>query len=78
MSKNFIISGLFDNLDFQPTESQEGLIDDLAGFIGSGNSREIFLIKGYAGTGKTTIVNSLVKTLKETGSKAVLLAPTLL
>ena len=76
MSKNFIISGLLDNLDFQPTGSQEGLIDHLAGFIGSGNSQEIFLIKGYAGTGKTTVVNSLVKTLREIGSKAVLLAPT--
>jgi exodeoxyribonuclease-5 len=34
------------------------------------------LIKGYAGTGKTTIVNSIVRTLRETGSKSVLLAPT--
>ncbi|MEX0981750.1 MAG: AAA family ATPase [Bacteroidales bacterium] len=76
MSKKNITSGLLDNLDFKPTGSQEGLIDHLAGFIGSGNNREIFLIKGYAGTGKTTIVNSLVRTLKEFGSKAVLLAPT--
>jgi exodeoxyribonuclease V len=76
MSKKNISSALLDNLDFQPTESQEGLIGSLAGFIGSGSSREIFLIKGYAGTGKTTIVNSLVKTLKEIGSRSVLLAPT--
>ncbi len=76
MSKNFITSGLLDNLDFQPTESQEILIGHLSGFIEAGNSREIFLMKGYAGTGKTTIVNSLVKTLEKTGSKTVLLAPT--
>ncbi len=76
MSKKNITSGLLDNLDFTPTGSQEGLIDHLSAFIGSGNIREIFLIKGYAGTGKTTVVNSLVRTLKEIGSKAILLAPT--
>ena len=76
MTKNFITSRLLDNLDFQPTKSQEELIDSMADFIGSGNSREIFLVKGYAGTGKTTIVNSLVRTLRETGSRSVLLAPT--
>jgi exodeoxyribonuclease V len=76
MTKKYITSRLLNNLDFQPTRSQEELIDSLAAFIGSGNSREIFLVKGYAGTGKTTIVNSLVRTLKETGSRSVLLAPT--
>ncbi len=76
MAKNFIASRLLDNLDFQPTRSQEELIDSLAAFIGSADSREIFLVKGYAGTGKTTIVNSLVRTLKETGSRSFLLAPT--
>ncbi|MCF8346947.1 MAG: AAA family ATPase [Bacteroidales bacterium] len=76
MLKNFIASKLLDNLDFQPTESQEKLIDHVSDFIAAGNAQEIFLIKGYAGTGKTTIVNSLVITLKETGSGTVLLAPT--
>ncbi len=76
MAINYLASRLLDNLDFQPTASQEMLINSLAVFISSGNSREIFLVKGYAGTGKTTIVNSLVRTLKESGSRSVLLAPT--
>lgn len=76
MLKNHIASKLLDNLDFQPTSSQENLIDGLSDFIVSGNERDIFLLKGYAGTGKTTVVNSLVKTLREAGSKSVLLAPT--
>ncbi len=42
----------------------------------SGDSREIMVIKGYAGTGKTTLVNSLVKTLAEMRQRSVLLAPT--
>jgi exodeoxyribonuclease-5 len=76
MLKNFISSKLLDNLDFRPTRSQEDLIGHLSTFIESSLDRDIFLLKGYAGTGKTTIVNSLVKTLRDIGLKSVLLAPT--
>ena len=37
---------------------------------------EAFLLKGYAGTGKTTLVSALVKSLWPVGKKVVLLAPT--
>jgi len=76
MLKNFISSKLLENLDFQPTGSQEELIGEISEYISSGESREILLVKGYAGTGKTTIVNSIVKTLNETGAGSVLMAPT--
>jgi exodeoxyribonuclease-5 len=76
MLKKIISSKLLDNLDFQPTESQMELIGEISEFIAADNQREIMLIKGYAGTGKTTIVNSIVRTLRETGAKSVLLAPT--
>jgi len=76
MLKNFISSKLLDNLDFQPTESQEELISLISSFIESESQKEILLIKGYAGTGKTTIVNSIVGSLKEVGMHSVLLAPT--
>lgn len=76
MLKNFISSKLLDNLDFQPTESQKELISVIGSFVESEFQQEILLIKGYAGTGKTTIVNSIVKSLKEIGLNSVLLAPT--
>ncbi|MEX0987001.1 MAG: AAA family ATPase [Bacteroidales bacterium] len=76
MLKNFISSKLLDNLDFQPTESQSELIEEISNFIESGGVQEIMLILGYAGTGKTTIVNSIVRTLRELGLSSVLLAPT--
>ncbi|MDF1570129.1 MAG: AAA family ATPase [Bacteroidales bacterium] len=76
MLKKFVSTKLLDNLDFQPTESQEELIGEISEFITTGNQQEIMLIRGYAGTGKTTIVNSIVRTLKETGARSVLLAPT--
>lgn len=76
MQKNFIATKLLENLDFQPTESQSHLIQELSGFLSNEAPRELMLIKGYAGTGKTTIVNAMVRTLREMGSSSVLLAPT--
>ena len=76
MLRNFIKDRLLENLDFQPTLSQEDLIAELAAFLESGVPSEIMLVKGFAGTGKTTLLNSLVKTLSELKQKSVLLAPT--
>ena len=76
MLRNFISERLLENLEFQPTSGQEDLIGELGIFLASVGSREIMLIKGYAGTGKTTLVKSLVKTLSSFKQKSVLLAPT--
>ena len=61
---------------FTPTKQQEQLISDLANYITTPGNKSIFLLKGYAGTGKTTIVASLVKSLPILGKRSVLLAPT--
>lgn len=76
MLKKYIYSKLLDNLDFQPTPGQMELVEMLAGFITVGEMKEIFLIKGYAGTGKTSIIKSIVLSLRDIGQKSVLLAPT--
>lgn len=76
MLRNFISDRLLENLEFQPTSGQEDLIRELGIFLASEDSREIMLLKGYAGTGKTTLVKSLVKTLSSLKQKSVLLAPT--
>jgi exodeoxyribonuclease-5 len=76
MLRKFISERLLENLDFQPTLSQEDLIRELGGFLSSDKRKEIMLVKGYAGTGKTTLLKSLVKTLGELKQKSVLLAPT--
>ena len=61
---------------FTPTTQQEQLIRDLSNYITSLGNKSIFLLKGYAGTGKTTIVAALVKSLPILGKRSVLLAPT--
>lgn len=60
----------------QPTQQQEELFGRLHQFLQSNDGDECFIMKGYAGTGKTTIVGALVKALRNYNYKAVLLAPT--
>jgi exodeoxyribonuclease-5 len=74
--KNHVADLLRENLGYDATLSQEKLLEILAGFIIPGNEMEVLLVNGYAGTGKTTLVRSLVRTLEGFGQKYVLLAPT--
>jgi ATP-dependent exoDNAse (exonuclease V) alpha subunit len=60
----------------EPTGQQLELFDRLNTFLLSDNSDECFILKGYAGTGKTTVLGALVKALKYYNYKSVLLAPT--
>lgn len=48
----------------------------IADFILSYDDRKVFLLCGYAGTGKTSLVAALVKTMEQLSRKTVLLAPT--
>ena len=68
---------LLKNFPFEPTADQAALFKKLDVFIASKTSqREVFLLKGFAGTGKTTVVRALVKILNQFGYKYLLLAPT--
>ena len=60
----------------QPTPQQLELFGMLHGFLISEKGDECFILKGYAGTGKTTILGALVKVLRNYNLKYVLLAPT--
>lgn len=59
-----------------PTLKQELVLQKLASFILSKVKEEVFLLKGFAGTGKTTLVGTLVNSLWKTRMKSVLMAPT--
>lgn len=59
-----------------PTEEQSSVVAEIARFLFSRDSDEVFLLKGYAGTGKTTLIAALVKTLRQLQQPVVLLAPT--
>lgn len=76
MEKKQIYKSLIQNLGFELTKSQEIAADLLASFTANSSTNSCFLLKGYAGTGKTTLIASLVKTLIANKVKVVLLAPT--
>ncbi|CAA0201366.1 Probable ATP-dependent exodeoxyribonuclease [Tenacibaculum maritimum] len=61
---------------YEPTYKQNLLINELTKFIFTKDTRALFLLKGYAGTGKTTTISTIVNSLWKAGKKAVLLAPT--
>ena len=67
---------LIDKFPHEPTLLQELTLRRITEFIFSKDGETLFILKGFAGTGKTTIIGNLVKHLWHTGMKAVLLAPT--
>ena len=64
------------NFPYKPTFEQENVVKMLADFLFNRKSEELFLLKGYAGTGKTSLIGALVKTLDQLEQKCILLAPT--
>ncbi len=67
---------LKNEFQFDATSKQDITLQLLSRFVNSENKNEVFLLKGYAGTGKTTIVGTLVKNLGKANRSSVLLAPT--
>ena len=61
---------------FEPTLKQDIVLEQLSAFIFNNSSQVLYVLKGYAGTGKTTIVGAIVNNLWKAKKSAVLLAPT--
>lgn len=67
---------LHETFPHAPTATQELALEKLARFIVTQNKDGIFLLKGFAGTGKTTLMATVVHQLEKIKMQAVLLAPT--
>lgn len=76
MLEDFIIGRIRAELPFEPNAEKEGLLRALGGFIMSRDARKAFILRGYAGTGKTSVVSALVRALAGLKQPCVLLAPT--
>ncbi|WP_338734076.1 ATP-dependent DNA helicase [Mangrovimonas cancribranchiae] len=61
---------------FTPTQTQDVALLQLSEFIFSSDPKSLYLLKGYAGTGKTTIIGTIVTNLWKAKKSAVLMAPT--
>ena len=77
MAQQNILSRLIE-ADFQAqlTNDQKNCVLKWDLFFGSDSERKCFVLSGYAGTGKTSLLGSLVRSLKELKWKSVLMAPT--
>lgn len=76
MLNEHIASQIYANFAFEPTVGQKKIIDALGDWLSDADANRIFIMNGYAGTGKTSIVAALVATLNKLRIKPILLAPT--
>jgi len=76
MNKPIFLADLVKDFPHLPTTKQDRALQLISEFVLSKNNKEVFLLKGYAGTGKTTIIGTLVKNIWKVSQSVVLLAPT--
>ncbi len=76
MVNTHIASQIYAKFGFEPTLGQKKVAESLSGYISTPADGTIFILNGYAGTGKTTLVAAFVSVLRGIGVKPVLLAPT--
>jgi len=76
MAVSYFVNQILSQFPFTPTTSQLSLINKLSQFLLQPNDNSLFVLKGYAGTGKTSLVSLFVNNLYKLNKKAVLLAPT--
>lgn len=76
MKQKQLQAEIISKLPHTPTNEQDDLIQKLSQFVIDMDPRSVFLLKGYAGTGKTTVISALVNSLSKFNRKSLLLAPT--
>lgn len=80
MINTYFIEKFQENFPYSLTNDQDKAINKIIDFLFSNNNNnnnnEVFVLKGYAGTGKSTLIGSLVQTMSIFNLKTVLLAPT--
>lgn len=76
MINSYLYNQIARNFPFKATEDQDLALQTLSNFLLSTDPDLLLLLKGYAGTGKTSLVGALVRTMNELKQKTVLLAPT--
>ena len=76
MLENFIISRIKAELPFEPNSEKDALFALLGRFLVDTTPRKCFVLRGYAGTGKTSVVSALVRAMEKLQQTCVLLAPT--
>ena len=75
-SRGELYGKLVQSFGFEPTDGQAIVLYHIAAFLLSEKENPTYILRGYAGTGKTSLVKTLVRTLPSIGMRFVLMAPT--
>ena len=67
---------ILEQFGFPPTPEQANALDVFARFMTDRNPHAVMILRGSAGTGKTSLSGAIVRTMKAIGQKVMLLAPT--
>ncbi|MCR5043978.1 MAG: AAA family ATPase [Bacteroidaceae bacterium] len=76
MIKDYLKDLILHHFGHKPTNDQKKVIDSLCQFILTPDADSVFILRGFAGTGKTSLVSALVKTMEQLERECVLMAPT--
>ncbi|MBP3290685.1 MAG: AAA family ATPase [Alistipes sp.] len=76
MLNTYIAGQIYAKISFETTFSQKKVVEKLSDWLTSPDFSTIFVLNGYAGTGKTTLIAALVSVLNDMSIPSVLLAPT--
>jgi exodeoxyribonuclease-5 len=76
IDNKYVSITIINNLPFNPTNDQESVSIHLGAFTLSKKTNPVYILKGYAGTGKTSMLSAYVQTLKKLNINFLLLAPT--
>jgi exodeoxyribonuclease-5 len=76
LSRSELYGKLVQSFGFEPTEGQAIVLYHIAAFLLSQKDNPTYILRGYAGTGKTSLVKTLVRALPSLGMRFVLMAPT--
>ncbi len=76
MLSKHIATEVLNNIPYTPTSDQESLVTAMCRYLIEASSHDIFILNGYAGTGKSTVIAAFTKMLEANGIKSYILAPT--
>ena len=76
LSRSELYKKMVEAFCLEPTDGQATVMYHLSAFLLSEKENPTYILRGYAGTGKTSLVKALVKTLPQIMMRYVLMAPT--
>ena len=76
MLNTYIARQIYEKISFETTFSQKKVVEMLSDYLSEPKTDQIFVLNGYAGTGKTTLLAAVVEVLDAMQVPTVLLAPT--